>query len=165
MPKLCWLVFVALILVFSEAAQADCLDDLCKSVQRIYLARTSNFSGLVGKSLGRDAGGNRWWQGKERPLGLDCRVNAGDKAGNGYSYSCGFVEPLSQSEAAANENYEALIAAFKTVVPEFVWFDVDSFQGPQLEGGIAKNQLYVWIAMVRGGEDSFVGFNVDARPH
>lgn len=171
-----------LALLFAGAAFADCSDEVCGAVQKIFQARAGKFSKLKGKP-GVAPKGDPLWQGTQPIPGmLDyCHVFArgeGSRYWSRYEYRCDSSElgtaatlPLEQAKVIADR----VKSAIQSADPRLVWFDdpdagalakIEGFEASQAwYGGTAPNKLAVKVAVfgsTAGG--STVTVTVFAKP-
>ena len=147
-------IFVALFtLLFSAPAFADCVDDVCGSIQKILLARSSNFAKLKGKP-GAAPKDDPLWEGTQTIPGLInyCYVYARGE-GSRYEHRCdasGLGAQASLPLEKAKKIADGLKTALQSAEPQLVWFDdpaalaladIEGFRGTEgWYGGYAKNK-------------------------
>jgi len=172
-------IFVALFtLLFSAAAFADCVDDVCGSIQKILLARSSNFAKLKGKP-GAAPKDDPLWEGTQTIPGLInyCYVYARGE-GSRYEYRCdasGLGAQASLPLEKAKEIAERVKTAFQSADPKLVWFvdpttlalaKIQGFDGSEAwYGGYATDKLAVKVAIFGSAANgSTVTVAVFAKP-
>ena len=153
--------FLTVTLLFSAPAFADCVDDVCSSIQKILQARSSSFSKLKGKP-GGDLRGDPAWAGTQAIPGVTdhCYVN---KHGEGrrYEYRCIASELGTEASASlekARQIGETLKAVFQSADPKLLWFadpdaialaNIDGFQGTEgWYGGYSPKKLTMKIKVI-----------------
>ena len=144
------------LVLFASPALADCSDDVCDSLQKIFAARSGNFAKLKGKPA-TDPRGDPVWLGTQAIAGLidACYVY---KRGEGsrYEYRCdasGFGAHTGQPAEKIIQIADGIKAAFQSADPNLVWFEdpasralaeIDGFRGTAgWYGGYAKNKSMV----------------------
>ena len=176
------LLALALALLFPAAASANCANEVCASIQKIFDARSGNFAKLKG-APGHAPKGDPFWQGTLTISGLldYCRVFArgeGSRYFSRYEYRCDSSElgtaatlPLAEAKVLADR----IKSAIQSADLKLVWFDdpdagalakIEGFEGSQAwYGGSAPNKLEVKVAVfgsAAGG--STVTATVFAKP-
>lgn len=156
-----------LALLFPAAAYADCANEVCGSIQKIFEARSGNFGKLKGKP-GHAPKGDPFWQGTLTIPGLlnYCRVYARGE-GARYEYRCDSSEagtdatlPLAEAKVIANR----LKSAIQSADSKLVWFDdpdagalakIEGFEGSQAwYAGTAPNKLTAKVAIFGAASNS-----------
>ena len=176
------LLALLLALLFPVAAYADCANELCASIQKIFDARSGNFAKLKG-APGHAPRGDPFWQGTLTISGLlnYCRVYArgeGARYFSRYEYRCDSSEsgtaatlPLAEAKVLADR----IKSAIQSADSKLVWFDdpdagalakIEGFEGSQAwYGGTAPSKFEVKVAVfgsAAGG--SSVAVTVFAKP-
>jgi len=147
-------------LVFTGTAFADCTDEVCGAVQKIFQARSGKFAKLKGKP-GLAPKGDPLWQGTQTIPGMlgYCHVIARGE-GSRYEYRCDSSElgtaatlPLAEAKLIADR----VKSAIQSADPKFVWFDdpgvgalakIEGFESSQAwYGGAAPDKLAVKVAV------------------
>jgi hypothetical protein len=142
---------VLCLFLFATPAFANCRDSTCLSISIILSARSTNFSHLKGNL--HQTG---WWQGIQKPLGMDCSVidNGNDPSLPGYEYTCNTVTPKMTDEAR-RQMYDTLATAFRAAAPGLIWRDTGDSLGTSEVGGLAADQLIAKI-FTSGSSVSFL---------
>jgi hypothetical protein len=146
--------------LLSGAALADCADDVCSAIQKIFAARSGNFAKLKSKPGGTPKGDPRWRGTQTIPGLLDyCYVYARGE-GARYEYRCDASPPgeapvLSLDQA--RQIADRVKAAYQAADPKLEWFaDPDAaalakiagFEASQAwYGGYAANKLTAKVAV------------------
>jgi hypothetical protein len=147
-------------ILLSTAAFADCTDDVCGSVQKIFQARSGNFAQLKGKPSVAPKG-DPLWEGTQTIPGLlnYCYVYARGEGAH-YEYRCdtsALGNAASLSLEAAKRFAERVKSAFQSADPKLLWFvdpdaialaKIDGFEASEAwYGGYAPNKLAVKVAI------------------